>query len=64
MKRFAGCSGKKPLDSFERARGVAERMNRRDGDAHLVAYHCRHCGRYHVGESREYGKADARREVV
>ncbi len=60
---ITGCTGKKAFDAFKRADGVARRMNRRDGGAHLSAYRCRHCGLFHVGADRGYGKMDKRREV-
>lgn len=44
----AGCDGKAGF-SYDRARAVARQM-RRTKDARLGHYHCRFCGRWHVGE--------------
>jgi len=51
----AGCTGKKQFDKFSQADKAAKRRNRSD-NAHLEAYHCRHCGSFHVGEARSYGQ--------
>jgi hypothetical protein len=61
---IAGCSGKKHFTRFTLANKAAARRNRRDGGAHLEAYHCRNCNGFHVGESRAYKQRDRRREDV
>jgi hypothetical protein len=52
----AGCTGKAVFIRFDQAERAATRRNRKDGGAHVEAYHCRHCHRFHVGENRQYGK--------
>ena len=46
----AGCSGKDSY-TFLEARQTAERM-RRNQDLSVVAYHCKFCGRAHVGDDQ------------
>jgi hypothetical protein len=55
-----GCTGKRRFICFGHARRAAKRRNRHD-QSHLEAYHCRHCGGFHVGESRRYGFEDERK---
>lgn len=59
----AGCTGKSAFDQFAQAAHAAKRRNRQSSDAHLEAYHCKHCNHYHVGESRTYGQRRPRAEV-
>lgn len=63
-RHFAGCTGKKSFERFNQAENAARRRNRHDGDAHLEAYHCRHCNRFHIGENRSYKVKDKRKEVA
>lgn len=49
-----GCTGKKAFARFTQAEEAAKRLNRRDGSAHVEAYHCKHCNGAHVGENRDY----------
>jgi hypothetical protein len=58
-----GCTGKREFVRFDLARRAAKRRNRKDGGAHVEPYHCRHCNRFHVGERRDHGHRDKRREV-
>lgn len=58
-----GCTGKKTFERFTQAQRAAKRRNRNDAGAHLEPYHCRHCNRFHVGEAREHGRKDFRKEV-
>lgn len=51
-----GCTGKRAFARFSQATHVAKRRNRKDGGAHVEAYHCRHCDQFHVGEARSYGQ--------
>jgi len=57
-----GCTGKRDFVRFDLAARAAKRRNRKDAGAHLEPYHCVHCGRFHVGESRLYGHRDRRKE--
>ena len=57
-----GCSGKRQFAKFCQAARAAKHRNRTDGDAHLEAYHCKHCQGFHVGEARDYGHRDRRKE--
>ena len=57
-----GCTGKKEFQTFCLASASAKRLNRRDGDTHVEAYHCRCCNRFHVGESRSYGVRHRKRD--
>lgn len=56
-----GCTGKKHFAKFGHAERAAKRCNRRDGRAHVQAYHCRNCNGFHVGEARSYRRLDGRR---
>jgi hypothetical protein len=58
-----GCTGKRCFARFGQADRTASRMNRRDGDAHLEPYKCRHCGKFHVGEARSHGQRDKRKDI-
>lgn len=58
-----GCTGKLQIDTFKRASDRAAKMRKRDGGAHVEAYLCRHCHKFHVGEARSYGRKDKRKEV-
>jgi hypothetical protein len=62
-KFVAGCTGKRSFARFDQASRAAKRRNRKDGGAHLDAYHCRKCNTFHVGESRTYGKARPMKEI-
>lgn len=42
-----GCTGKRVFDTFGQANKVARRHARESG--RRAAYHCRYCGKYHVG---------------
>lgn len=55
-----GCTGKRSYATFAQAKQGAQRRNRRDGDAFLEPYKCRHCHEYHVGRNRE---REARRKL-
>lgn len=62
MSRLAGCHGKLPYKTHGEASRVVKRMLRRHGvkrtwcgKAKLVAYHCRCCGHYHVGNDAKEG---------
>ncbi len=57
-----GCSGKRKFERFTQAEHAAKRRNRKDGGAHLEAYHCTHCNRFHVGEARSHGRRNAKKE--
>lgn len=57
-----GCTGKKVFVRFTHADRAAKRRNRSDAGAHLEAYHCQHCNRFHVGEARAHGRRKARKE--
>ena len=46
----SGCSAKEGY-TFIEAQHVAERM-RRNQDLSVVAYHCKHCGKAHVGDDQ------------
>ena len=61
MTHKAGCTGKREFGTFTQAKRGAVRLNRRDQGAHVEAYHCKFCHRFHVGEARSYGRDDARR---
>lgn len=59
----AGCTGKRSFTQFTLADQAATRRNRKDGGAHVEAYHCRHCNSFHVGEARSHGRRDARKDI-
>lgn len=55
MKVLQGCTGKLALPSAAVARDRAKRM--RHGHRGVVeAYHCRHCGAWHIGGVEERGQ--------
>lgn len=43
-----GCGGKRCYDTFEAAQRVAKGARKRT-ETPLEAYHCRHCGKSHIG---------------
>ena len=46
----SSCAGKATYASFRHADKVAQRSRRRHrGDDPLMPYHCRHCGKFHLG---------------
>jgi hypothetical protein len=49
------CDGKERFGSFELARRVAHRMAQRKKDR-ISAYHCPHCGEFHVGSANHRRK--------
>jgi hypothetical protein len=51
-----GCGGKRAYESFTVAERMAKRTNRGREDAHVEAYHCRHCNHFHVGENTRYAQ--------
>lgn len=59
-----GCTGKKRFTRFGTADQAAVRMRRNDDDAHVEAYHCKHCNGFHLGEARAHGKKDHRKELT
>lgn len=62
---YAGCSGKVKFATYKQADRSAKvmRQNHERG-CHVEAYHCKHCQHFHVGEPRDYGRKDARREAA
>lgn len=58
--RASACEGKKSFDSFERASKAAGRRRNRN------AYHCRFCGKSHVGfidrQPKPYRRPQPRRD--
>src|SRR5262249_53391512 len=52
-----GCTGKVEFSTFAKAARAAQNLRRRSDDAHVAAYHCNHCNRFHVGEDDTGGKA-------
>lgn len=59
----AGCTGKKQFVSFIDARRAAKRRNQNTDGARLEPYHCPRCGFCHVGEARDAGHRDRRKEM-
>lgn len=51
MSALPGCTGKNCFTRFSAAAAAAKRMRRQKDDAIVHAYHCHHCGGFHVGES-------------
>jgi hypothetical protein len=62
-EHVVGCTGKKRFISFRTASRAAKRLRQRDDEAHTEAYHCRHCAGFHVGEARDHGKRDQRKDI-
>ena len=69
----AACAGKHGFDTYSLALQVGSRKSRRN-DERLHAYHCAHCGKFHVGHPkkmtgkalpnwRKCGKAPRRRDM-
>ena len=56
-----GCTGKASFTTFARADLRAKRMRQRKESAHVEAYHCRHCHRFHIGEAPRYRPSSARK---
>lgn len=54
MTHIHGCTGKLKLPNAEIARDRARRM-RQGHRGIVVAYHCRHCGSWHIGGLEEHG---------
>ncbi len=49
----AGCKGKKAFAHHGQAEHRAKRMRQNhERDCFVEAYRCRHCGQWHVGQSR------------
>lgn len=46
-----GCNGKRMWPNFATAQRMAERTHRQ-AEEPMDAYHCKHCGRFHVGSRR------------
>jgi hypothetical protein len=63
MSRAAvGCIGKKRYERFADAEFAAKRMRQNLDEAHLAAYHCRHCGGTHIGENKSHGRRRPKEE--
>lgn len=64
QRHVNGCTGKREFARFDQAARSAKRRNRDTDAAHLEPYHCRHCNKFHVGEARDHGRRDARKEAI
>lgn len=51
QQRSSGCMGKHPFTDAGLAKRVAGQQNRRKDKAKVEAYHCPHCGDWHIGRS-------------
>lgn len=59
-----GCTGKQAFLSHEQAAPVAQRMRRKHETGCAVeAYHCLHCGRWHIGQAEKRRNRVRREEV-
>jgi len=47
------CARKKAYPTIGMARRVAGAVRAKAGGAHVVAYACTHCGRFHIGHARD-----------
>ena len=56
-----GCTGKHPYATKAEAKDALTHLRRKqtDGDA-LKAYHCHHCGAYHLGRPKRAGAIHVR----
>jgi ribosomal protein L32 len=55
--RTTQCDGKLPYDGKAAAKRAAKRLEQTAG--RLIAYHCPHCGAYHVGHRAKYPPHEA-----
>ena len=59
-----GCTGKKRFIRFSTAKRAAKRLRQNDDQAHTEAYACRHCVGFHVGEARDHGKRNPKKDIA
>lgn len=64
VPHVTGCTGKKRFVRFGTADRAAKRMRQNDDEAHVEAYHCKHCNGVHIGESWDYGKRNPKKDVA
>ncbi len=60
MPRAVGCDGKVGIDTYRQAAEILarNRVKPRNGRS---AYHCAHCGKYHIGS--DSGRVEIRKRV-
>ena len=63
-QHFVGCSGKKRFATFDTAEFAAKRMRQKIDDACVAAYHCKHCGGAHIGEARDHGRRNPKKDAL
>lgn len=52
-----GCTGKQAFKSHDQAAPVAQRMRRKhETGCQVEAYHCKHCGDWHIGQAERRRK--------